>query len=363
MSRTTPASRTASWARSSCRRCATRPSASAPVSSPTWRRRSSPARTASRTASTSAARSCRRARSSSPWGPSTRSSACPGRRSSAAAASPTAPPATPPSSRTSRPSSSAAATPRWRRRSSSPSSPRKVVIVNRRDEFRASKIMLERARETGNIEFLTPYVVDEFHAGEDGKALDHARLRNVETGEERDIEMDGAFIAIGHEPQSEIVRGDRRARRERLRHRGPLHAHQRPRALRRRRPRRPHLPAGHHGRRLRLPGRPGRRVVPARHPRHPDARGARGRRRSRRGPVGPGAVAGLARRRARRGSAPRREGVAGVEVALRLDVHVGVDGARPASCGCSSPRCRRGCPCGASGSGGGASRPRSTPPR
>jgi thioredoxin reductase (NADPH) len=83
----------------------------------------------------------------------------------------------------------------------------KVVIVNRRDEFRASKIMLARAQETENIEFLTPYVVVEFHAGEDGKALDHARLRNVETGEERDIEMDGAFIAIGHEPQSEIVRG------------------------------------------------------------------------------------------------------------------------------------------------------------
>jgi thioredoxin reductase (NADPH) len=83
----------------------------------------------------------------------------------------------------------------------------KVLIVNRREEFRASKIMLERARETGNIEFMTPYVVEEFHADEEGKALDRARLRNVETGEERDIAMDGAFIAIGHEPQSEIVRG------------------------------------------------------------------------------------------------------------------------------------------------------------
>jgi thioredoxin reductase (NADPH) len=83
----------------------------------------------------------------------------------------------------------------------------RVVIVHRRDEFRASKIMLERARSTGNIEFLTPYVVEEFHAGEGGKALDHARLRHMETGEELDIEMDGAFIAVGHEPQSEIVRG------------------------------------------------------------------------------------------------------------------------------------------------------------
>ena len=101
----------------------------------------------------------------------------------------------------------------------------KVTIVHRRDEFRASKIMLERARATENIEFLTPYVVEEFLAGEGG-ALDRARLRNVETGETRELPMDGAFIAIGHEPQSEIVRGHRRHRRERLRR----HARASPRA-------------------------------------------------------------------------------------------------------------------------------------
>jgi thioredoxin reductase (NADPH) len=83
---------------------------------------------------------------------------------------------------------------------------KRVVIVNRRDEFRASKIMLERARSTENIEFLTPYVVDEFVANESGQ-LCNARLRNPETGEERELSMDGAFIAIGHEPQSEIVDG------------------------------------------------------------------------------------------------------------------------------------------------------------
>jgi thioredoxin reductase (NADPH) len=83
----------------------------------------------------------------------------------------------------------------------------KVTIVNRRDEFRASKIMFERAKETPNIEFLTPYVVEEFLAGEDGKALTRARLRHVESGEHREIPMDGAFIALGHEPQSEIVQG------------------------------------------------------------------------------------------------------------------------------------------------------------
>jgi thioredoxin reductase (NADPH) len=82
----------------------------------------------------------------------------------------------------------------------------KVTIVNRRDEFRASKIMLERAREIENIEFLTPYVVDEFAAAENGD-LPTARLRNVESGEERSLENVGTFIAIGHDPQSEIVAG------------------------------------------------------------------------------------------------------------------------------------------------------------
>jgi thioredoxin reductase (NADPH) len=82
----------------------------------------------------------------------------------------------------------------------------KVIVVNRRDEFRASKIMLERAREVPNIEFLTPYVVEEFLAGESG-ALDRARLRNVETGETIEVPMDGAFIAIGHMPNSDLVKG------------------------------------------------------------------------------------------------------------------------------------------------------------
>ncbi len=82
----------------------------------------------------------------------------------------------------------------------------RVKVVHRRPEFRASKIMLERAKAVGNIEFLTPYVVEEFTAGGQGM-LAHARLRETETGEERDLELDGAFIAIGHEPQSALVRG------------------------------------------------------------------------------------------------------------------------------------------------------------
>jgi thioredoxin reductase (NADPH) len=82
----------------------------------------------------------------------------------------------------------------------------KVVIVHRRDEFRASKIMLERARSQPNIEFLVPYTVKEFVAGETGP-LAHAVLVNTETGEERELMVSGTFIAIGHEPQSRLVRG------------------------------------------------------------------------------------------------------------------------------------------------------------
>jgi thioredoxin reductase (NADPH) len=83
---------------------------------------------------------------------------------------------------------------------------RKVVLVHRRDEFRASKIMLERARAMENIEFKTPFAPEEFLHG-DGAFKRIARLRNTETCETEDVEIGGAFIAIGHEPQSEIVDG------------------------------------------------------------------------------------------------------------------------------------------------------------
>lgn len=82
----------------------------------------------------------------------------------------------------------------------------KVAIVHRREEFRASKIMLERARESANIEWLTPYVVEELLAA-DGGSLAGARLRNTGDGSTRELEISGAFVAIGHEPQSQLVQG------------------------------------------------------------------------------------------------------------------------------------------------------------
>jgi thioredoxin reductase (NADPH) len=82
----------------------------------------------------------------------------------------------------------------------------KVAIVHRRDEFRASKIMLERARALPNVEWLTPYVVEELLPGSDG-SLGIARLRHTLDDSVMELEVSGAFIAIGHEPQSHLVQG------------------------------------------------------------------------------------------------------------------------------------------------------------
>ena len=80
-----------------------------------------------------------------------------------------------------------------------------LTVVTRRDQFRASKIMFDRAREKDNISLKTPFIPEEFVAGEDGK-LEKIRLRQAETGETEEIEATGAFVAIGHVPRSEVVR-------------------------------------------------------------------------------------------------------------------------------------------------------------
>jgi thioredoxin reductase (NADPH) len=82
----------------------------------------------------------------------------------------------------------------------------KVTIVHRREEFRASAIMLQRAKDAENIELLTPYVVERFASGEDG-SLSKAVLRNLDTGSQKELPITGAFIAIGHRPNSQLVEG------------------------------------------------------------------------------------------------------------------------------------------------------------
>ena len=81
-----------------------------------------------------------------------------------------------------------------------------LTVIHRREEFRASSIMLERARERDNISFKTPFVPEEFLPGDDGK-IRAIRLRNAETGDTEGLEVGGAFVAIGHIPRSELVRG------------------------------------------------------------------------------------------------------------------------------------------------------------
>ncbi|MDX6633085.1 MAG: thioredoxin reductase [Solirubrobacterales bacterium] len=81
----------------------------------------------------------------------------------------------------------------------------KLTIVHRRADFRASKIMFDRARGLENIELKTPFVTEEF-IPEEGGSLQKLRLRNAETGESEWMELDGAFVAIGHIPQSALVK-------------------------------------------------------------------------------------------------------------------------------------------------------------
>jgi thioredoxin reductase (NADPH) len=77
----------------------------------------------------------------------------------------------------------------------------KVTLVNRRDEFRASQIMVNRAKANPKIDFVTPYVTEEILGD---TAVTGVRLRNVETGESREVEAGGFFVAIGHEPNTKL---------------------------------------------------------------------------------------------------------------------------------------------------------------
>jgi thioredoxin reductase (NADPH) len=77
----------------------------------------------------------------------------------------------------------------------------KVTLVHRRNEFRASQIMIDRARDNEKIEFKTPFVVEEV-LGED--SISGLRLRNTETGETEEVEAGALFVAIGHDPNTTL---------------------------------------------------------------------------------------------------------------------------------------------------------------
>ena len=82
----------------------------------------------------------------------------------------------------------------------------KVYLVHRRDEFRASKIMSERALNHPKIEVIWNTVVTDVYDVEKN-TVNGARLKNVQTGEETDKKIDGVFVAIGHNPNTEVFKG------------------------------------------------------------------------------------------------------------------------------------------------------------
>jgi len=81
-----------------------------------------------------------------------------------------------------------------------------VLVVHRREEFRASKIMLDRARQNPKIKFLTDTVVEEILDASQN-LVTGVRLRNVKTGAVWNQEVDGFFVAIGHIPNTKVFKG------------------------------------------------------------------------------------------------------------------------------------------------------------
>ena len=79
----------------------------------------------------------------------------------------------------------------------------KVIVVHRRSEFRASPIMVDRARANEKIEFVLDAVVEEVLGGEDGHVTG-IRVRSTETSETTDLAADGLFVAIGHDPTTAL---------------------------------------------------------------------------------------------------------------------------------------------------------------
>ncbi len=79
----------------------------------------------------------------------------------------------------------------------------KVTVVHRRNDFRASEIMLDRARANEKIEFVTPAVVEEV-LGTETNHVTGVRVRDLETDEVTEIPAGGFFVAIGHDPNTKL---------------------------------------------------------------------------------------------------------------------------------------------------------------
>lgn len=80
----------------------------------------------------------------------------------------------------------------------------KVTVIHRRDEFRASAIMLDRAKKDERISFLTNKIVEEILGD---KEVTGIRLKDAKTGEMMDYPTQGVFLAIGHKPSTDFLKG------------------------------------------------------------------------------------------------------------------------------------------------------------
>ncbi|MFQ5578429.1 MAG: thioredoxin-disulfide reductase [Anaerolineae bacterium] len=81
---------------------------------------------------------------------------------------------------------------------------KKVYVIHRRDEFRASKIMVQKAADTPKIEFIMDSVVNDVLGRE---AVEGVQLKNVKTGRLSELAVDGMFVAIGHTPNTALFTG------------------------------------------------------------------------------------------------------------------------------------------------------------
>jgi thioredoxin reductase (NADPH) len=77
----------------------------------------------------------------------------------------------------------------------------KVTVVHRRDEFRASPIMIDRAQKSDKVEFITNAVIEDIHG--DGK-VEAVTLRDTQNGRTWELKVDGVFVAIGHDPNTKL---------------------------------------------------------------------------------------------------------------------------------------------------------------
>ncbi len=82
----------------------------------------------------------------------------------------------------------------------------KVKLVHRRDELRAERILQERLFKNPKVELLWDHEVVDYLGTDGPPKVRGVKLRNVKSGDTRDVQLDGVFVAIGHEPQTELVK-------------------------------------------------------------------------------------------------------------------------------------------------------------